>query len=110
MIGLDDEYPTGDPATPGGPATARPVGARPDHSALAERLIPGQQPIRAHHDESILSNGEQVRPHHYVTFLEALGTVTGTTGSWGVRPAPSRVNGPGDFPLPVPSPDGTAVV
>lgn len=107
MIGLDDEYPTGDPATPGGAATARPVGARPDHSRLAERLIPGQQPIQAHHDESILSNGEVVRPHHYVTFLEALGTATGTTGTWGVRPAPPKVTGPGDFPVPSPSPDGS---
>jgi outer membrane protein OmpA-like peptidoglycan-associated protein len=110
MIGLDDEYPTRDPARPGAPATARPVGARPDHSALAERLIPGQRPIRAHHDESILSNGQEVRPHHYVTFLEALGTITGTTGTWGVRPAPPKVTGPGDFPVPVPSPDGTVTV
>jgi outer membrane protein OmpA-like peptidoglycan-associated protein len=111
MIGLDDEYPTGDPATPGGPATARPVGARPDHSRLAERLIPGQQPIQAHHDESILSNGEMVRPHHYVTFLEALGTMTGTTGTWGIRPGLGHGGrGPGDFPTPTPSPDGTVVV
>ncbi|WP_217922982.1 OmpA family protein [Miltoncostaea oceani] len=107
MLGLDDEYPTEDPAVPGGPATARPVGARPDHSALAERLIPGQQPIQAHHDESIMSNGDEVRPYHYVTFLEALGTITGTTGTWGVRPAPPKVTGPGDFPVPAPSPDGS---
>jgi len=104
MLGLDDEYPTGDPATPGGPPTSRPVGARPDHSALAERLIPGQQPLLAHHDESIMSNGDEVRPYHYVTFLEALGTITGTTGAWGVRPAPPKISGPGDFPLPTTSP------
>ena len=108
MIGLDDEYPTADPATPGGAATARPVGARPDHSRLAERLIPGQQPIRAHHDESIMSNGEQVRPHHYVTFLEALGKMTGTEGTWGIRPGPGAGGrGPGDFPPP--KPDGTRI-
>ncbi|MGD9573089.1 MAG: OmpA family protein [Thermoleophilia bacterium] len=110
MLGLDDEYPTADPATPGGPATERPVGTPTGHSALAERLIPGQQPILAHHDESIMSNGDQVRPYHYVTFLEALGTITGTTGTWGIRPAPPKALGPGDFPLPVPTPDGSVPV
>ncbi|MGD9573091.1 MAG: OmpA family protein, partial [Thermoleophilia bacterium] len=108
MIGLDDEYPTADPANPGDPATERPVGTPTGHSALAERLIPGQQPILAHHDESVLSNGEVARPHHYVTFLEALGTITGTTGTWGIRPAPPKVIGPGDFP--VPDPDGPVPV
>ncbi len=98
MIGLDDEYPTAD-------AGARPVGTEVGHSALAQRLIPGQQPIVAHHDEDIMSNGEVVRPHHYVTFLEVLGKMTDTEGTWDVRPA---VSAPGDFP--VPAPDGTAVV
>jgi outer membrane protein OmpA-like peptidoglycan-associated protein len=98
MFGLGDEYPTAD----GG---SRDVGTPARHSALAERLIPGQQPILARHDESIMSNGEVVRPHHYVTFLEVLGTMTGTEGEWDVRPA--AVQGPGDFPLP--APDGTAV-
>ena len=60
----------------------------PDHSALAERLIPGQQPDagapqRQHH----VANGEVVRPHHYVTFLEALGKMTGTLGKWDIAPA-----------------------
>lgn len=110
MLGLDDEYPTADPANPGDPATERPVGAAPTHSALAERLIPGQKPILAHHDESIMSNGDEVRPAHYVTFLEALGTITGTTGTWGVRPAPPKVTGPGDFPVPAVAPDGTVTV
>ncbi len=110
MIGLDDEYPTGDPATPGGAATTRPVGTKPDHAALAEKLIPGQPPILAHHDESVLSNGEVVRPHHYVTFMESLGKITGTEGTWGIRPAPPKVHGPGDFPVPATNPDGTVTV
>ena len=80
---------------------------RSRHSALAERLIPGQQPILAHHSENIMSNGEAVQPHHYVTFLEVLGKMTGTEGTWGIRPA-RHADGPGDFPAP--SPDGTAVV
>jgi outer membrane protein OmpA-like peptidoglycan-associated protein len=98
MFGLQDEYPTPDGGT-------RDVGTRVAHSALAERLIPGQQPILAHHDEDIMSNGELVRPHHYVTFLEVLGVMTGTEGTWDVRPA--ALQGPGDFPAP--APDGTAV-
>jgi hypothetical protein len=96
MFGLGDEYPTPD----GG---ARDVGTRVAHSALAERLIPGQQPILAHHDEGIMSNGELIRPHHYVTFLEVLGKMTGTEGTWDVRPGPgSAPRGPGDFPTPPP--------
>jgi outer membrane protein OmpA-like peptidoglycan-associated protein len=99
ILGLDDEYPTAD-ATP---APSRPVGTPVDHSALAQKLIPGQQPIVAHHDESIMSNGEQVRPYHYVTFLEALGNMTGTTGTWGIQPGPGPGGkGPGDFPTPAP--------
>jgi outer membrane protein OmpA-like peptidoglycan-associated protein len=90
MFGLGDEYPTSD----GG---SRDVGTEVAHSDLAETLIPGQQPIVAHHDESIMSNGEVIRPHHYVTFLEALGTMTSTTGQWEVGPG-SAPRGPGDFP------------
>jgi outer membrane protein OmpA-like peptidoglycan-associated protein len=97
MFGLRDEYPTPD----GG---SRDVGTPVGHSALAQALIPGQQPILARHTEDIMSNGEVVRPHHYVTFLEVLGVMTGTAGQWDIRPA---VHGPGDFALP--APDGTAV-
>lgn len=98
ILGLGDEYPTADATPP----TARPVGTPVAHSPLAQRLIPGQQPIVAHHSDSIMSAGESVRPHHYVTFLEALGTVTGTTGTWGIRPGPGGPGwrGPGDFPAP----------
>jgi outer membrane protein OmpA-like peptidoglycan-associated protein len=103
ILGLGDEYPTADATPP----TSRPVGTPVAHSALAQRLIPGQQPILARHDESIMSNGEQVRPYHYVTFLEALGTITGVAGAWDIRPGPGPGGlGPGDFPLP--SPAGTA--
>jgi outer membrane protein OmpA-like peptidoglycan-associated protein len=95
MFGLGDEYPTPD----GG---SRDVGTKVAHSALAERLIPGQQPIVATDDESIMSNGELIRPHHYVTFLEVLGVMTGTEGKWDVRPGPAAGTGPGDFPVPPP--------
>jgi hypothetical protein len=69
-------------------------------------LMPGQQPVQARHNDNIMSNGEVVRPHHYVTLLEALGITTGTTGFWDI--APAAVHGPGDFPAPVAKPDGTA--
>jgi outer membrane protein OmpA-like peptidoglycan-associated protein len=98
MFGLGDEYPTPD----GG---SRDVGTPVAHSALAEKLIPGQQPILAHHSEDIMSNGEVVRPHHYVTFMEVLGKMSDTEGTWDIRPAPA--SGPGDFTAP--TPDGTAV-
>jgi outer membrane protein OmpA-like peptidoglycan-associated protein len=118
ILGLGDEYPIADPALPTSipdiarwfkeVSEGRVVGAPVAHSGLAQRLIPGQQPIVAHHDESIMSNGEQVRPYHYVTFLEALGNMTGTAGQWGIRPGPGPGGrGPGDFPLP--PADGTRV-
>lgn len=118
ILGLGDEYPIADPALPTSipdiarwfkeVSEGRVVGTPVAHSALAQRLIPGQQPIVAHHDESIMSNGELVRPHHYVTFLEALGNMTGTTGQWGIRPGPGPGGrGPGDFPLP--PADGTRI-
>ena len=68
--------------------------------------MPGQQAVQAHHSDNVMSNGEVVRPHHYVTLLEALGTTTGTTGLWDI--APSAPRGPGDFPAPVVQPGGTA--
>lgn len=108
ILGLGDEYPTKD-TTPPTPPSKRPVGTPVAHSALAQRLIPGQQPILAHHDESIMSNGEEVRPYHYVTFLEALGNMTGTTGTWGIGPGPGPGGrGPGDFPVPGPDDARTA--
>jgi hypothetical protein len=77
------------------------------HSALAERLIPGQTPILARDNEDIMSAGGVVKPYHYVTFLEVLGTMTDTTNQWDIRPA---VQGPGDFPAPTGDGTGTAVV
>ena len=93
MLGLADEYPAADGAA------SRTVGQEVAHSDLAETLIPGQQPILAHHSENVMSNGEVVRPHHYVTFLEALGTMTSSAGEWDVGPA---AVGPGDFPVAAP--------
>jgi outer membrane protein OmpA-like peptidoglycan-associated protein len=110
MLGLDDEYPTADPVNVGDPPGARPVGGAPTHAALVQSLMPGQQAVQAHHSDNIMSNGEVVRPHHYVTFLEALGTMTGTTGLWDIAPSTGTGgHGPGDFPVPVLKPDGPAM-
>ena len=85
-------------------ATAAPATSAPPvaHSALAEKLIPGQQPILAHHSEDIMSNGEVVRPHHYVTFLEVLGDDDRHRGHLGhpARASARRATSP------APAPDG----
>ncbi len=92
IFGLGDEYPSADTGS-------RTVGTEVAHSDLAEELIPGQEPVVAHHNENIMSNGEMVRPHHYVTFLEALGEMTDTRGKWDVRPS-DHSGELGDFPAP----------
>jgi hypothetical protein len=94
IFGLDDEYPSADTGS-------RTVGTKVDHSDLAEKLIPGQKPVVAHHNENIMSNGEMVQPHHYVTFLDALGKMTKTEGKWDVRPY-NHAGQKGDFPTPQP--------
>ncbi|MGD2078627.1 MAG: OmpA family protein [Chloroflexota bacterium] len=92
IFGLDDEYPSSDTGS-------RTVGTEVGHSQLAQDLIPGQQPVVAHHNENIMSNGEMMQPHHYVTFLEALGQMTDTLGKWDVRPY-NFAGERGDFPTP----------
>jgi outer membrane protein OmpA-like peptidoglycan-associated protein len=92
MFGLGDEYPN---------APARKAGDPVAHSALAQKLIPGQQPIVATDNENIMSAGENILPHHYVTFLEVLGTMTKTEGQWTIGPGMGATpRGPGDFPVP----------
>ncbi|MEL6141798.1 MAG: DUF4157 domain-containing protein, partial [Bacteroidota bacterium] len=94
IFGLGDEYPT-----PDGPTSSRPPGTPVAHSALAQALIPGQTPIVAVHNRNIMSNGEDIQPYHYVTFLEVLGNMTGMTGQWSIGPGPGgHAHEPGDFP------------
>jgi len=77
VIGLGDEYPTPD----GG---RRDVGQAVRHSPLAQQLGVTSAPILASDNDAIMSVGEVVAPRHYITFLEALGDVTGTAGEWEV--------------------------
>lgn len=82
MFGLSDEYP--DLTGP----TRRDVGDKTGHSDKVQQMLPGHEPIRAHHSEDIMSVGEVVRPHHYVGFLSALAQLTKTPPTdWGIGPA-----------------------
>jgi outer membrane protein OmpA-like peptidoglycan-associated protein len=92
MFGLGDEYPEED--------RGRPPGAATSHSKLVKDVM--DKEILARHDDSIMSVGEVVRPHHYVVFLDALVQLTSPTTNgrdWDVRPAPGR--GPDDVAPPV---------
>lgn len=84
FLRLGDEYPE--------EAKGRRVGDEVDHSKRAQDTVPGYKdnPVLATHSDSIMSAGNVVRPYHYVTFLEVLGTMTGSVGEWDVRPAPAR--------------------
>lgn len=93
MFGLGDEY----------PGNSRALGTPVAHSALAQKLIPGQQPILAGHNDNIMSVGQTIQPYHYVTFLEALTVMTKVT-DWKIGPGPGgTAHQPGDFPMPDPN-------
>jgi hypothetical protein len=80
MIGLGDEYPEVDNET----GLNRPAGAATAHSELGRKLMPGQGSIVAMDGDNIMSDGNLIRPHHYVTLLEAIGEISATTGHWRV--------------------------
>ncbi|MEW6581749.1 MAG: reprolysin-like metallopeptidase, partial [Actinomycetota bacterium] len=90
MFGLDDEY------TGSGPYAA---GKPTEHTKVAEEA--GYSGVQHATSDSIMSEGQEVRPQHYVTFLDALKQVSGMS-DWaigGKRPVkpPSAA---GDFPVP----------
>ena len=92
MFGLDDEY-TGDGAYAAGKKT--------EHTDFAA----GSGHTGAMHakSDSIMSEGSKIRPHHYVTFLDALKQVS-KMPDWDYGP-PKPVKEPdgmGDFPTPTP--------
>lgn len=90
MLGLDDEYETGDTDDP-------------NHSDLVEDEF-GTSVARGA-DGRIMSGGMDIQPEHGVTFLEALKEATDMS-EWGTeqqesRPIPANPNlGPGDYNLP----------
>jgi hypothetical protein len=61
--------------------------------------------------DSVMSEGGKVRPHHYVTFLDALKVVSGIAEwGYGAKQAVKPPSPAGDFPEPAKADeDGTAV-
>jgi hypothetical protein len=100
MFGLDDEY-TGEGAYKAGQKT--------EHTDIAAKE--GHTGAMHAKSDSIMSEGKEVRPHHYVTFLDALRTVTGMQEWEQGPPRPvTAPSGAGDFPVPAaPGDGGTAV-
>ena len=90
MFGLDDEYT--------GPGAYAP-GKKTEHTDFA--AASGHTGAMHAKSDSIMSEGTEVRAHHYVTFLDALKTVSGMP-DWGYGPTqvvkpPSAA---GDYPVP----------
>jgi hypothetical protein len=90
MFGLDDEY-TGSGAYAAGKPT--------EHTKMAEAA--GYSGVQHATSDSIMSGGQEVREHHYVTFLDALKQVSGMT-EWAIGPKrPVKPpTGAGDYPVP----------
>lgn len=74
MLGLGDEASDeiGEPGT---------TLASPDYAALVRWY--NNETVLRHDDDGIMSRGTVVRPRHYVTFLEALETLTGSA-EWSI--------------------------
>lgn len=77
VLGLPDEYvdEDGDVDRPAGETDL----GYPDqaHAIAGDTLV-------ARDDERVMSVGDEVKPHHHVTILEALERMTGTEGQWSV--------------------------
>jgi hypothetical protein len=65
MFGLDDEYTGAGNYTPG---------HKTEHTDFADKA--GFKGVQHARSDSIMGSGTNVRPHHYVTFLDALKVVT----------------------------------
>ena len=90
MFGLDDEY------TGAGDYNA---GKKTEHTDIAAAA--GHTGAMHAKSDAIMSGGKEVKPHHYVTFLDALKQVSAMQ-EWDYGPA-QKVNPPsgvGDFPVP----------
>ena len=90
MFGLDDEY------TGGG---AYGAGKKTEHTDFAAAA--GHTGAMHAKSDSIMSEGGVVRPHHYVTFLDALKQVSGMPDwDYGAAKPVKEPDGMGDFPTP----------
>jgi hypothetical protein len=92
MFGLDDEY-TG--------TGAYAPGKKTEHTDMAAAA--GHTGAMHAKSDSIMSEGSVVRPHHYVTFLDALKQVSGMPDwDYGAPKPVPEPSGMGDFPTPTP--------
>ena len=96
MFGLDDEY-TGKGAYAPGKKT--------EHTGMADKAgLTGTMHAKS---DSIMSEGANVRPQHYITFLDALKFVSGMDEwDFGAKQVVQPPSGMGDFPTPAPADEG----
>lgn len=93
MLGVGDEYVEVNERR----HIDRPRGAETGHSGLVAARLPAEAPVRAADDDRLMSTGDVVWPHHYVTFVDALVQMTHVR-EWGLQHAERPRSGPGDFP------------
>jgi outer membrane protein OmpA-like peptidoglycan-associated protein len=110
MFGLDDEYASPPGGIAPGAGTPGAIGQPVAHGTLPP-MGGGVQPAVSENNDNIMSVGNVVRPQHYITFLEALNTVSSEPfhyGGQGHSPdvVPDLI-GPDALPV---GPPGTAVV
>jgi hypothetical protein len=101
MFGLDDEYSSPAGGIAPGAGTPGTIGQPVAHGALPP-MGGGIQPAVSENNDNIMSVGNVVRPQHYITFLEALNTVS--------TPEHFSYGGPGHSPDVVPDLIGPDVV
>jgi hypothetical protein len=90
MFGLDDEYTGSGDYAPG---------KKTEHTDFAAGA--GHTGAMHAKSDSIMSEGSVVRPHHYVTFLDALKQVSGMPDwDYGAPKPVKEPDGLGDFPVP----------
>jgi hypothetical protein len=96
MFGLDDEY-IGEKAYAAGKKT--------EHTDFAAAA--GETGAMHASSDSIMAGGSKVRPHHYVTFLDALKVVTDIPEwAYGAKQVVNPPSDAGDFPAPKTDADG----
>lgn len=90
MFGLDDEYTGSGAYAPGKKTEHTEIAAATGHTGAMHAT-----------SDNIMSEGREVRPHHYVTFLDALKQVSGMPDwDYGAATPVVEPDGTGDFPVP----------
>ena len=71
VFGLDDEYVVKGTSISG---TGYAAGEKVGHSAISEKMNKGK--VVAENSDNMMSLGNEVKPQHYLTFAEALASLT----------------------------------